>query len=141
MSRITRDEYLMEAALLVAKRSTCLRLQVGSVLAREGRIIVSGYNGAPSGMEHCTPLTCGPKIPCTRTVHAEANCVYFAARYGIATQGTTLYTTDSPCPKCCEAVINAGIERVVYTRPYRDSPLETLKFAGVYVDLYNAPQP
>ena len=138
MSRLTRDEFLIGAAMLVAKRSTCLRLQVGAVLAREGRIIVTGYNGTPSGFMHCSPETCGPDKPCTNTVHAEANCIYFAARHGLATHGTTLYTTDSPCPKCCEAIINAGIERVVYSRKYRDSPLHMLGISGVFVDQYDS---
>ncbi len=54
MNRITRDEMLMEVAHVVAKRGTCSRLQVGAVFALEGRILVTGYNGAPRGMDHCT---------------------------------------------------------------------------------------
>lgn len=53
MERITRDEMLMEVAHVVAKRGTCSRLQVGAVFALEGRILVTGYNGAPRGMDHC----------------------------------------------------------------------------------------
>lgn len=122
----------MEAARLVARRSTCLRLQVGSVVAREGRILVTGYNGAPSGMPHCTPETCGPDKPCYRAVHAEANCVAFAGKYGISLDRATMYSTDSPCLTCAMLIINSGIVELVYDRNYRDStPLDLLGQAGV----------
>jgi len=135
--RITRDEYLMDAAKLAAKRSTCLRLNVGAVLARNGRIIATGYNGSPTGFEHCTPDTCGPDKPCYATVHAEANAIYFAARHGIATEGADMYCTDSPCKTCAEAIINAGIIRFLYLREYRDKdPLRMLYHAGVQVRNY-----
>lgn len=54
MERLTRDEYLMEVAHVVARRGTCSRAQVGVVFAREGRIVATGYNGAPPGVPHCT---------------------------------------------------------------------------------------
>jgi dCMP deaminase len=53
LERISRDEYLMEVAHVVARRGTCSRLQVGVVFAREGRIVATGYNGAPPGIDHC----------------------------------------------------------------------------------------
>lgn len=51
--RPTREETLIETAYLWSNRSTCSRLQVGCVIHRDGRILVQGYNGAPSGMPHC----------------------------------------------------------------------------------------
>lgn len=53
MERSTRHEMLMEMAEVVAKRGTCDRLHVGCVIARDGRIIATGYNGAPAGLPHC----------------------------------------------------------------------------------------
>lgn len=136
--RISRNEYLMEAARLAAMRSTCNRLQVGAILERDGRIIVSGYNGVPSGFPHCDPDVCKIDKPCIRTVHAEVNCIYFAARHGIATERTTIWTTDSPCASCAQAIINAGIVRVVYERAYRDeSPISLLHAAGLLVESYS----
>lgn len=130
--RITRDEYLLNEVFNAAKRSTCLRLQVGAVLVREGRPILAGYNGSLSGFPHCTPESCNRDIPCKNTVHAEVNVIYFAARHGIATSGATLWCTDSPCKICAEAIIQAGIEKVVYVRAYRDTyPLELLDAAGI----------
>ena len=53
MERITREEMLMGVAEVVARRGTCSRAQVGVVFAREGRILATGYNGAPRGIPHC----------------------------------------------------------------------------------------
>lgn len=134
MTRITRDQYLMNEAFNASQRSTCLRLQVGAVLVRDGRPILAGYNGALAGLPHCIPETCGPDKPCINTVHAEVNCIYFAAKYGIATQGAELWCTDSPCKVCAEAIIQAGIKRVVYRRQYRDTaPIHLLYRARVQV--------
>lgn len=55
--RISRDQMLMEVAQAIAKRGTCSRKQVGVVVARDGRVLVTGYNGAPAGMPHCSHET------------------------------------------------------------------------------------
>lgn len=130
--RMSRDSMLIEIARTVAKRSTCLRLQCGAVIEIDGRVLSTGYNGAPAGMPHCTPDICGPDKPCERTLHAEANAIAFAARHGVAIAGADLYATDSPCIHCAKIIINAGIKRVFYMRRYRDpKPLDYLLAAGV----------
>lgn len=120
--RPSRDAVLLGVAELISERGTCTRAAVGAVLAREGRIISTGYVGAPSGTDHCTDRGCeiGTHNGCTRTVHAESNAIAFAARHGIATEGSTLYSTLAPCYDCAKLLINAGIERVVYKNNYRD---------------------
>jgi dCMP deaminase len=126
---------LMDIALVVKLRSTCLRRQVGAVLAVDGRVLSSGYNGAPGGLPHCIPQTCSDERPCIDTVHGEANAIAFAARYGIRIEGSTLYTTASPCRACAILLINAGIIRVVYDERYRDTtPIEVMEKAGVVVE-------
>jgi len=137
LKRFSRDELLGNIAKLVAERSTCLRLQVGAILASEGRIISMGYNGAPAGMIHCHETNCSPANICTRTVHAEANAIAFAARKGIATEDSTLYTTHSLCNDCTKLVINAGIQRVIYWNAYRDfSPMMMLQDLGIEVSQF-----
>ena len=132
MERISRDRLLMDVALLFKARATCLRRKVGAVLARDGRILSTGYGGAPAGVDHCTPETCSPDKPCLRTIHAEANAVAWAARSGIATEPSTLYTTASPCIECAKLLINAGIQRVVYDEEYRDTaPILLLEGLGI----------
>jgi dCMP deaminase len=128
MERPSRDEVSMQIAHVVAQRGTCVRARVGAVLTRAGRILATGYNGPPSGLAHCsdpvydggcTILQQKDEGGCTRAVHAEANCIAFAARHGIATEGASLFTTHEPCLKCAELIVNAGIHSVYYHTPYR----------------------
>jgi len=136
--RPTRDQALMAVARIMAARSTCNRRQVGAVLAVDGRILSTGYAGAPSGLPHCSPSVCDLTTPCTRTVHAEANAIAFAARNGIRMEGATLYTTLSPCIDCAKLLINSGVKKVVYAEQYRTTDgLDLLRSVGVIIpDLY-----
>lgn len=133
-----RDEWLMRIALITAERSTCSRAQVGAIVVNEGRIISTGYNGAPSGMDHCGhPEVEPPETGCKKAVHAEANAIAAAAKLGIATQDAVMYTTLSPCYTCAQLIINAGIGEVVFFESYRDSAgWELLQRGGVNVGKY-----
>ena len=136
MKRISRDYMYMEISRTLSLRSTCSRARVGALLVRDGRVVATGYSGAPSGMPHCTEVGCliGPHGGCDRTVHAEANVIAFAARHGISSEGSTLYVTLSPCTQCAKLIINAGITHVVYDEEYRDkSGIHLLESAGVVV--------
>lgn len=138
--RITRDEMLMEIARIVARRSTCNRAQVGAVVAQDGRIVSTGYAGAPSGLPHCSPETCNTSAPCTRTVHAEAGAISYAARSGIRLGGATLYCTHCPCIDCAKLIINTGIKRVIYDQAYRKTEgLELLRTVGIVVEQWTQP--
>jgi dCMP deaminase len=124
--RISKDQYFMEIAEVVSKRSTCIKKHVGAVLVKDSHIISTGYNGAPSGFKHCTSETCvrrdlksGEKPELCKGVHAEINCVVQAAIHGTSISGnTTLYSTHFPCMDCLKLIINAGIKRVVYEEGY-----------------------
>lgn len=132
--RPSKDQTLMKVALAWSEQSTCSRLGVGCVVALDGRTLSSGFNGAPRGMPHCDHrctcnwLTDGKyhKDACPAgpsgcvAVHAEANAIAFAARHGIALLGSTLYTTLTPCVKCAQLIVNAGIAHVVWRSVYRD---------------------
>ena len=125
MERPSRDELCMQIAHLVAHRGTCSRASVGAVIARDGRVLVTGYNGPPSHLPHCTdPNGCSSLDRasvdgCIRAVHAEANAVAYAARHGIRIEGSSLYCTHLPCLKCSELIINSGISSVYYAQDYR----------------------
>jgi dCMP deaminase len=130
------DEYFMRLAELVSSRATCDRLQVGAILVRDKMVISSGYNGSPRKTDQCDQV--GHRMingHCVRTVHAEANAVIQAAYHGISTKGTTLYTRYFPCENCVKALINAGVEKIVYRENYKniDHPFtkEILKQARV----------
>lgn len=137
MTRISRDEMLMGVAQVMALRATCNRLHVGAVISRQGRVISTGYNGAPSGLPHCSTETCNVEHPCTTTSHAESGAIAHAARHGIALDGATLHVTACPCLGCAKLIINSGIKRVVYLTPYRKvDGLELLGLAGIEVEYY-----
>lgn len=130
--RGSRDLLLMRVAAQFAAQATCSRLLVGAVASKDGRILSTGYNGAPAGMPHCRHDF--EEGPCTTSVHAEANAVAFAARHGVSLSGATLHTTHSPCMTCAHLLVNSGFVRVVYQSAYRDvSPLMLLEDAGVEV--------
>jgi dCMP deaminase len=127
---------LIEIAFVVSRRGTCERAQVGAVISRDGRIISTGYVGAPAGAEHCTSVGCrlGNHNGCVRTVHAEANAIAYAARAGTATESAELFCTHSPCEPCAKLIISAGIRRVVYATRYRDETgIGLLESVGIEV--------
>lgn len=120
------DQTFMDVAWTWAERATCQRLHVGAVLARDGRAISSGYNGAPPGMSHCGhPKNSTER--CTNASHAETNVIAFAARHGVSTLGSTLYVTHSPCLNCSGLLIAAGIERVVFSWLYTSDDYAGIK--------------
>jgi dCMP deaminase len=135
------DEYFMQVADVVATRSTCLRRNIGAVIVRDKRILATGYNGAPTGLPHCSEVGCikdrlhvpsGERQELCRALHAEQNAIVQAARYGTVIEGANLYCTTEPCSMCAKMIINAGIRRVVYRDPYPD-PLSRELFCGAKV--------
>jgi len=127
--RPTIDEYFMKMAHLVSERSTCLRRKVGAVVVEDKRILTSGYNGAPRGLEHCEVTGCirqrqnvpsGTRHELCRGVHAEQNAIIQAAVFGVSVKGSTLYITNYPCSVCAKMILNAGITEVVYGGDYED---------------------
>lgn len=120
-TRLTRTEMLAQLVDIVAQRSTCRRARVGALLSRDGRILSTGYAGAPAGAPHCLDAGClhGPDGGCIRTIHAEANAIAFAARSGISLDGADLWCSYAPCLSCAKLIINSGIRRVMYRKPYR----------------------
>ena len=131
----------MDITHLVAKRSTCLRRQVGAILVKDKRILATGYNGAPSGIAHCLDVGClrekhrvpsGERHELCRGSHAEQNAIVQAAAYGISIKEATLFCTNLPCSICIKMIINAGIKTIFYEEGYPDTLSEELiKEAGI----------
>lgn len=137
------ETYFMDIAALVAKRSTCLRRSVGAVIIKDKRILTTGYNGAPSGIQHCLEIGClraemnvasGERHELCRGIHAEQNAIIQAAFHGVSIRGATLFCTNLPCSICAKMIINAGIEKIYYRSGYAD-PMsnEMFKAAGIVV--------
>jgi len=137
------DEYFLELAHLVAKRSTCLRRSVGAVIVKNKRILATGYNGAPAGLKHCIDIGClrqklkipsGERHELCRALHAEQNALIQASLYGISVKDSVLYATNQPCVICAKMLINAGIKEIVIASGYPDKmAMDFLKQAKVKV--------
>jgi dCMP deaminase len=132
--RIPLEEVYMRMAEELAKRSTCARNQVGSVIASADLTLVLGigYNGNARGLpNHCDtsePGRCG-------CLHSEANALIKA---GAQTPGKVMFVTVSPCVMCAKMIINSNVGRVYYRAAYRDhSGVEVLRQGGVEVVLYD----
>lgn len=116
LNRPTRIQTFMEVAAAFAKRSTCMRRNVGAIIVLNRTIVGHGYNGAPSGEDHCLGNYCPGKLVCERTDHAEDNAL---RRAGVLAQNADMFTTDSPCPRCAELLFGKRIKRVFFMIPYR----------------------
>ena len=149
-SRPDWDNYFMDIVELVSRRSTCLRRAVGAGLVRDRRILATGYNGAPSSLQHCLDIGClrkqlqvpsGERHELCRGLHAEQNVIIQAAVHGVSTKESTLYCTNQPCVICAKMIINAGIIRIVIRESYADELAEKmLKEAGIQVVKINSLQ-
>ena len=145
--RLSWDEYFMEITKLVARRSTCVRRQVGSILVKDKKILATGYNGAPVGMKHCIDVGClraernipsGERHELCRGLHAEQNAIIQAAYHGVRIQGATLFCTNLPCSICIKMIINAGIRTVVYLEGYADAlSLDLIADSGMELIKFN----
>ena len=141
--RIDWDQYFMVQAALLASRSTCKRLSVGAVLVRDKRIIAGGYNGSVSGDDHCIDEGCYLRDGhCVRTIHAEMNAVLQCARFGMSTDGASLYVTDFPCLQCTKSLLQAGIKEINYIRNYHndDYAMKLIKLKNVRLRQINLDQ-
>lgn len=136
MERIDRDELFMEIALSISKRATCERGSNGCVITLDHRIVSSGYNGPLKGLLHCG-IACDKTKSCVRSVHAEANAIYAAAKNGIKLDGGVIYSTSRPCEKCLQAIASVGIHTVYFKFKYQtdgrdeDEVAELFDEAGV----------
>lgn len=109
-------EFFFRHVYLAASKSKDPRTQIGAVLLRNGKnrtIISEGYNGFPRGVADFSERLEDRKQKLELIVHAELNAICNAARNGISTDGTILYTNTTPCNECAKPIIQAGI-RVIF---------------------------
>jgi dCMP deaminase len=122
--RIKWHDYFMKICGIVSERATCPRKSVGAIIVKDNRIISTGYNGAPKGVQHCNEVGC--KIVnnhCVRVVHAEMNALLFA---GKEAEDATLYCTCLPCEICMKLAIQSGIKKIYYKEDYNKESIQWL---------------
>jgi len=129
--RLSKDLWLLDLAFKIAERSTCTREKHGCVIARNGIIVATGYNGSPEGEPHCDEVGCdvrwevkGDDPPavltgtmvahCVRTIHSEINAIINAALVGTPIADCDWYITGVPCSSCMGAVLRTCPNRVFF---------------------------
>jgi dCMP deaminase len=128
--------FFTESVKLAAAMSSCIRVQVGAILVKDGRIVCSGWNGSPPGHAHCCDIfkdsypfdhdaikmaefkAAHGAFSKSNELHAEANVICFAAKHGISTNGLTLISSTRPCEGCAMLIIAAGIKEIFYLDEY-----------------------
>lgn len=130
-AEITRPplfEVYMRMAEELAKRSTCARLQVGTVItdARLENVVGIGYNGNargfPNQCDSPEPGRCG-------CIHSEQNALVKAPGN---LPDKVAFVTASPCVMCAKLMIQSGITHLFYREAYRSPEgLEVLRQGGV----------
>jgi dCMP deaminase len=151
------DTYYIDQLENIGRRGTCDRGRSGAIIvAADHHPLISGYVGSPPGLPHCDDvghefewrLTRDPRSfssledllehvskHCVRTIHSESNIIFFAAKVGIALEGSTLYCTMTPCRKCAEAIVQAGVKRVVTKYRYHAAEATINYFTNAGVEL------
>ena len=132
--RIPLEEVYMRMAEELAKRSTCARSQVGSVITTGDltQVLGIGYNGNARGLPNACDGVEPGKCGC---IHSEANALIKA---GAQVQGKTMFVTMSPCVMCAKMIVNSNVRRVYFRIEYRDAlGVEVLRQGGVEACLYD----
>ncbi|MGI6152836.1 MAG: deoxycytidylate deaminase [Christensenellaceae bacterium] len=132
------DKRFMDLTFEIAKWSSCYKpnRSIGAIIVKDKRIMTTGYNGAPSGIESCKErgecirnnmgIKSGERHELCYAIHAEQNAIIQAARLGVSIDGATMYCTHQPCAICAKMIVNAGIRRVVYKHSYPDDFAKTI---------------
>ncbi|HSH64874.1 MAG TPA: dCMP deaminase family protein [Bacteroidia bacterium] len=126
MIRPSFDDIYMELAENLARRSHCVKAQVGAVLTKDTRIVSLGYNGPPAGTHNCDEVWPEEGCPrdskgsCSLALHAEQNAILYASKNNVSIEGATLYVTLSPCIACARVIFTTGIRKVFYLHSYAD---------------------
>lgn len=93
--------------------------KIGAVVVDNNRRILStGYNGFPRGIEDTPDKYLDREIKYKYIVHAEMNAIYNATYNGVSLENSTLYVYGLPiCSECAKGIIQSGIKRVVIYAP------------------------
>lgn len=107
------DELFMRMVYLTATKSKDPSTKIGAVITKNNRVISTGYNGFPIGIMDSLDRYNDRETKYKYVVHAEHNSILTAARFGISTHESTLYTNGLPCNNCMKSIIQAGITEIV----------------------------
>lgn len=121
---ISWGSYFMGIAQLVKKRSKDPACKVGACIVRDKKILSTGYNGFPRGIDDDKyPWTKDSNDPTKNkffyVVHAELNAILNS---DTPVTDAELYVTKFPCNECAKAIIQSGIKKIIYNDD-KDDPV------------------
>ena len=119
-SRLEWDEYFMSIALLASCRSPCQRLNVGSVIVKNNRLISMGYNGYIPGAPHISRVQDNHE---QSIIHSEVNALADCAKRGASLEGAKMYVTYYPCVNCFRSIAACDIKELIYLDNYKNDPI------------------
>lgn len=143
ISKTALEQQIMGQAFAESGKSSDWWRHVGSVIARDGQVLLAGYNQhLPSpdqqykNSDPRIPFTSGVGGEFSSSIHAEAGLIALAAKRGLALEGAEMFVTTFPCPVCAKSIATAGIKKLYYAKGYAVlDGLEVLRSAGVEVVL------
>jgi len=113
-------DWFMQGVYWVASKSKDPKTKIGALLVKDKRIISTGYNGIPIGVNDDDETRHQRPEKYKWYEHGERNAIYAAAKYGINTDGATLYTNALPCVDCARGIIQSGIKEVYIHQQFND---------------------
>lgn len=103
----------MRHVYLAAEKSPDPKTKIGAVLVRDRNIISTGYNGFARKVLDLEERYNNRELKRRMVCHAEFNSIVTAARLGISTLNSVLYSQGIVCAECCKSVIQGGISEIV----------------------------
>ena len=137
-NRIEWDDYFMSIALLASQRSPCKRLNVGSVIVKDGRLISMGYNGFIPGAPHISRVKDNHE---QSIIHSEINAITYCAKRGTSLSGAKIYVTHYPCINCFRAIAASNIKEIVYLNDYNNDDIVAQLAADAGLTIWRLPLP
>ena len=138
--RPTFEQVYMAFALTIARRSTCKRLQVGTVITTTDfrKVLALGYNGNAAGLPNACDRDEAGRCGC---LHSEENAVINCDSPRSVEK--YVFVTHLPCAACAKRLVNLGnVKKVWYLNDYRDhTALEIFAATGIEAARFKEPLP
>jgi dCMP deaminase len=117
---------LMDIAISESRQSSDWWRQVGSLIVKDGKVILSAHNQSSPSENYTVEVfgdprsnfDAGQNIELSKFIHAEAYLISLAAKKGLSLDGTSIFVSTFPCPVCSKLIANAGIAEVYFKEGY-----------------------
>lgn len=114
------NQWFLQGVYWIASKSKDPKTKIGAIIVKDNRIISTGYNGIPHGVNDDMTWRHERPEKYKWFEHGERNAIYSAAKYGISTENAVLYTNAMPCADCARGVIQVGIKQVYVHKQFTD---------------------